>query len=286
MLPWDTFLEKSADNHKLFVGDDRHIFLKRFSEEHLNNSDAKVAAKLNISEVALQRGLGNVYKAFSQSCPPLESNKKGKFKVLLHWLKSEYANSEKTSGQYQNDWRNICLAMLEAEKPLTTNELMRDEDDRFELEEIHVPLALVERKKPDRRGEETQAEQGSRLYEPEYEEKQRFEHEQFLLDVLKDGKGKHNGKRIAIIGEPGAGKTTLLRKIAFWVQENTEILPISISLADLPETNSKQEFLEQYLLDKWLKAALPYISSEMVEVTEALKTELKKLCNQGRVWLL
>lgn len=41
------------------------------------------------------------------------------------------------------DWRNICLAMLEAEKPLTTNELMRDEDDRFELEEIHVPLALV-----------------------------------------------------------------------------------------------------------------------------------------------
>jgi len=184
------------------------------------------------------------------------------------------------------DWRNICLAMLEAEKPLTTNALMPDEDDRFELEEIHVPLALVERKKPDRRGEEILPEQGSRLYEPEYEEKQRFEHEQFLLDILKDGKGKHKGKRIAIIGEPGAGKTTLLRKIAFWVQENTEILPISISLADLPETNSKQEFLEQYLLDKWLKAALPYISLEMVEVTEALKTELKKLCNQGRVWLL
>lgn len=184
------------------------------------------------------------------------------------------------------DWRNICLAMLEAEKPLTTNELMRDEDDRFELEEIHVPLALVERKKPDRRGEEILPEQGSRLYEPEYEEKQRFEHEQFLLDILKDGKGKHNGKRIAIIGEPGAGKTTLLRKIAFWVQENTEILPISISLADLPETNSQQQFLEQYLLDKWLPAALPYFSSEIVEVTEALKTELKKLCNQGRVWLL
>ena len=185
------------------------------------------------------------------------------------------------------DWRNICLAMLEAEKPLTTNELMRDEDDRFELEEIHVPLALVERKKPDRRGEEILPEQGSRVYKPEYEEKQRFEHEQFLVDILKDGKGKHKVKRIAIIGEPGAGKTTLLRKIAFWVhKENTEILPISISLADLPETNSQQQFLEQYLLDKWLPAALPYFSPEMVEVTEALKTELKKLCNQGRVWLL
>jgi predicted NACHT family NTPase len=184
------------------------------------------------------------------------------------------------------DWRNICLAMLEAEKPLTTNELMRDEDDRFELEEIHVPLALVERKKPDRRGEEILPEQGSRLYEPEYEEKQRFEHEQFLLDILKDGKGKQNGKRIAIIGEPGAGKTTCYAKSPFGCMENTEILPISISLADLPETNSLEEFLLQYLLDKWLPAALPYFSPEMVEVTEALKTELKKLCNQGRVWLL
>ncbi len=179
--------------------------------------------------------------------------------------------------------------MLEAEKQqrLTTNQLMRDDDERFDIDDIHVPLALVERKKPNLIGGDTQAEQGSRLYDPEYEEKQRFEHEQFLLDILKDGKGKHNGKRIAIIGEPGAGKTTLLRKIAFWVhKENTEILPISISLADLPETNPKQEFLEQFLLDKWLKAALPYISLEIVEVTEALKTELKKLCNQGRVWLL
>jgi predicted NACHT family NTPase len=287
MLPWDSFLEKAADNHKLFAGDDRQIFLKRFSEEHLNNLDAKVAAQLDISEVTLQRRLGNVYTAFIASCPSLESNKKGKLKILLDWLKSEYANYEKTSKESEIKWRDICLAMLESEKQqrLTTNQFMGD-DEHFDIEEIHVPLALVERKKPNLIGGETQAEQGSRLYEPEYEEKQRFEHEQFLLDILKDGKGKHKGKRIAIIGEPGAGKTTLLRKIAFWVQENTEILPISISLADLPETNSQQQFLEQYLLDKWLPAALPYFSPEMVEVTEALKTELKKLCNQGRVWLL
>lgn len=175
------------------------------------------------------------------------------------------------------DWRNIGLAMLEAEKRLTTNELMRYEDDRFELEEIHVPLALVERKKPDRRGEEILPEQGSRLYEPEYEEKQRFEHEQFLLDILKDGKGKQNGKRIAIIGEPGAGKTTLLRKIAFWVhKENTEILPISISLADL------QEFtLEEYLLQVWLKKAL-----KVIRVKPKMEDALDELLKSGRVWLL
>ncbi|MBE9226879.1 hypothetical protein IQ264_15740 [Phormidium sp. LEGE 05292] len=157
--------------------------------------------------------------------------------------------------------------MLEAEKQqkLTTNQLMRDEDEYFDLDEIHVPLALVERKKPDKQCEEILPEQGSRLYEPEYEEKQRFEHEQFLLDIVKDGKGKHNGKRIAIIGEPGAGKTTLLRKIAFWVPENTPYFPISISLADLPEINPKQQFLEYFLLDKWLKAALPYNANSTIK---------------------
>ena len=166
--------------------------------------------------------------------------------------------------------------MLEAEKPLTTNQFMRDDDEQFDIDDIHVPLALVERKKPDKRGEEILPEQGSRLYEPEYEEKQRFEHEQFLQDILKDGKGKHKGKRIAIIGEPGAGKTTLLRKIAFWVQENTEYFPISISLADL------QEFtLEEYLLRVWLKTAM-----KVRQVTPEMEDALCELFKSERVWLL
>jgi len=183
-----------------------------------------------------------------------------------------------TPTQTDNGWRNICLAMLEAEKQqrLTTNQFM-GYDEQFDIEEIHVPLALVERKKPNLIGGETQAEQGSRLYEPEYEEKQRFEHEQFLLDILKDGKGKHKGKRIAIIGEPGAGKTTLLRKIAFWVhEENTEILPISISLADL------QKFtLEEYLLQVWLKNAL-----KVIRVKPEMEDALYELFKSERVYLL
>jgi predicted NACHT family NTPase len=183
------------------------------------------------------------------------------------------ANSQKSD---EFDWRDICLAMLEAEKALTTNQFMRDEDDRFELEEIHVPLALVERKKPNLIGGDTQAEQGSRLYEQEYEEKQRFEHEQFLQDVLKNGKGKHNGKRVAIIGEPGAGKTTLLRKIAFWLKDNTEYFPISISLADLHEFT-----LEDYLLQVWLKIAL-----KVRQVKPEMEDALDELFKSERVWLL
>jgi energy-coupling factor transporter ATP-binding protein EcfA2 len=271
----------------------------RATEEGLKRLKAAQAAKRNYEgkvwtyrDISIEAGVDeSTVKRFFNIKQGVDKKSALSIAQALNLEITEIVNANEwnplTTTQTDNDWRNVCLAMLEAEKRLTTNQLMQDNnDERFDLEEIHVPLALVERKKTDRRSEEILPEQGSRLYEPEYEEKQRFEHEQFLLDILKDGKGKHNGKRIAIIGEPGAGKTTLLRKIAFWVQENTEILPISISLADLPEINSKQEFLEQFLLDKWLKAALPYISSEMVEVTEALKTELKKLCNQGRVWLL
>jgi len=298
---WEEFLTimSSYKRFKLTAAE-TESFLLQFARENLGKSLEEISEQLPLTEDRLgnhKKRMTEVYGKCSQSYVELKSITH-KSQPLQKWLETKYSqwlsdrdsDSALSSAKTETliDWHNICLAMLEAEEQqrLTTNQLMCDEDDRFELEEIHVPLALVERKKPNLIGGDIQAEQGSRLYEPEYEEKQRFEHEQFLLDVLKDGKGKHNGKRIAIIGEPGAGKTTLLRKIAFWVQENTEILPISISLADLPETNSKQEFLEQYLLDKWLKAALPYISSEMVEVTEALKTELKKLCNQGRVWLL
>jgi predicted NACHT family NTPase len=64
-----------------------------------------------------------------------------------------------------------------------------------------------------------------------------------LQDVLRAGKGKSQGKRIAIIGELGAGKTTLLCKIAFWLANNSEDIPILVSLADLQERS-----LEDYLL--------------------------------------
>jgi predicted NACHT family NTPase len=139
--------------------------------------------------------------------------------------------------QDEIDWREICLAMLEKQKRLTTNQLMSaDEDMKFELDDIHVPLALVQRTKPDKRSGDVSPEEGSRLYEPTYEEKQRFKHEDFLAQVLDAGVGQSKGRRIALIGEPGAGKTTLLQAIAFWLLEDKNKnlgLPIWISLADL-----------------------------------------------------
>src|SRR6476620_2743656 len=211
---WEDFLKIRSRDY-LLSDAETESFLLQFARQNLGKSLKEISEQLPLMEDRLgnhKKRMSKVYRNFSNSCVELNSTPR-KSKPLQEWLETEYSqwlsvqdsDSALSSATTETPiyWRNICLAMLEAEKRLTTNELMGDKDDRFELEEIHVPLALVERKKPNLIGGDTQAEQGSRLYEPEYEEKQRFEHEQCLLDILKDGKGKQNGKRIAIIGEPG-----------------------------------------------------------------------------------
>ena len=174
------------------------------------------------------------------------------------------------------DWRRVCQAMRLAQNQgrLTTNPLTTGDGVAFELDEIYVPLGLVERKQRDRRSGDVSPEQGSKVYEPEAQDEivQTFQQDQFFEQVLRQGRSK----RIAIIGKPGAGKTTLLQKIAAWILDNTSDVPIWISLADLQGKN-----LEHYLLQDWLKAA-----TRKVRVTEAMQEALGELFNTKRVWLL
>ncbi|MCT7956461.1 HEAT repeat domain-containing protein [Laspinema palackyanum] len=173
------------------------------------------------------------------------------------------------------DWREVCETMLN--RRLSSNLLTANEDINFNLDDIHVPLALVERRQRDKRPGETRAEDGSQLYEPTgYEEKQRFEHQQFLDNILGKGEGKTKGRQIAIIGEPGAGKTTQLQKIADWILEERPDLPIWISLADLQGRE-----LGDYLLETWLKQAIP-----PSRLSEQVREDFLAQLEQGRVWLL
>jgi len=134
-----------------------------------------------------------------------------------------------------------------------------------------VDLALVERKQPDKRsGDDNPAQ--SQLYKPDYEETQKLEYKDFLTKVLKS----EQSKKLAIIGEPGAGKTTLLQRIAFWILENTDDLPIWIPLGNFPNPAPK---FKDYLLNDWLEDAIP-------SVTPKIKTEFEELLMVGKVWLL
>ncbi|HAX75114.1 MAG TPA: signal transduction protein [Cyanobacteria bacterium UBA11372] len=174
------------------------------------------------------------------------------------------------------DWRQISQEMLKAQNQqrLTTNPLTAGDGLTFELDEIYVPLGLVERKQRERLLGDISPEEGSRIYEPETSDEitQTFQNNEFFDLVLRPGKSK----RIAIIGEPGAGKTTLLQKIAAWVIDNTSNIPIWISLADL-----QGKTIEEYLLSNWLRSA-----TRKVRVTPEMESALGELFNSSRVWLL
>jgi HEAT repeat protein/energy-coupling factor transporter ATP-binding protein EcfA2 len=194
-------------------------------------------------------------------------------------------------------WREVCREMLEKRKEFTSNLLEAGGD--FELEELYVPLGLVEKQPPKKRSEDEDVspESGSQLYREQppkkrsedvssesgsqldREENQKekiipIAHDQFFGEVLKQGvSSKSQGRRIALTGEAGAGKTTLLQKIAFWVLEKDLGLPIWVPLGQVETT------LSNYLTNDWL-------SDAKANVTPEIKEDLEKQCREGRVWLL
>ncbi|WP_373547759.1 NACHT domain-containing NTPase [Chamaesiphon sp.] len=175
----------------------------------------------------------------------------------------------------QIDWLDRSRQLLKAQKHLTTNRLLNKSNRN--LDDIHVPLGLIERKERPKVKEEPSPEQGSQLYQTEYTETKRFEHEAFLADVVGKPAG---GKHIAIIGEPGAGKTTILTKIGAWLIEQAEQQPPAplvvawISLADVGDRR-----LREYLQAEWLQK----VCEDNFDVAWE---DWKGLRQQGRVWLL
>ncbi|MEH2238547.1 HEAT repeat domain-containing protein [Nostoc sp.] len=150
----------------------------------------------------------------------------------------------------------------------------------LQVDDVYVPLGLVERKKPSKRHDDISPEQSSELYK-ETEITKTFEHDAFLEQVLKQkNTPKSQGKRIAIIGEPGAGKTTLLQQIADWVsREIHQSIVIWVSLADL-----RDKELKSYLFETWLTQIAEKIGKG--EATKQLKDDFVALFNQNNVWLL
>ena len=179
------------------------------------------------------------------------------------------------------DWRQVSRSLLDEQiQRLTTNPLTHAEGITYRTEQVYVPLGLVERKRQSRRREDVLPEQCSLLYE-ETEITQKFEHEAFLEQVLRQGQSpRSGGRRIAVIGEPGAGKTTLLQQIARWVSENIDgAIVIWVSLADL-----QGQELEDYLLERWLPAVVQQVGQ--AEASTQAKDAFVAQVPQGRVWLL
>ncbi|HEY9602184.1 MAG TPA: HEAT repeat domain-containing protein [Allocoleopsis sp.] len=276
---WDEFLEKIADVHGLDQ-EEREAFLDMFSEKGKIRSMKQLSVKLNISESAIKTRMGKVYGKFTQTCPGINGDSRGKAKGLQVWLNQQYsaqpkiksAEATSSSGIASPDWQKICRDMLESQK-----QSIRRQASEIVSEPFYVQLGLVERRHQPRRGNDfsVSPEQGSGFFQLDKEEIiATYEHNEFLERVIKQKQSKKSqGKRIAIIGEPGAGKTTLLESIAF--SPKITGCPIWISLGSLGDKS-----LEEYLWQKWLKDVL-----KTSDVTQQQK-ELEELFKSGEVLLL
>jgi hypothetical protein len=214
-------------------------------------------------KTALTRGVG------AQILGLLPDRNRVDWKRLPQWLlDAGYGRG----GKHRINWQQVCRAMLDRQKKLSTNEVIASEAMQFDLldDEVFVSLALVERKEPDRLSQDIRPQ----LPIDRYEEQPLIEYEVFREQVLRQG--KHD--RIAIVGEPGAGKTTLLQHIAFWILEQKLGLPIWISLGDLIK-NGELQRLRDYLTQVWLEDVA-------FNITEEVKSDFLNQLSQQRVWFL
>ncbi len=194
-----------------------------------------------------------------------------------YWERRSF-NGDRKFYDFQNiDWREVSREKLLQRQKLTTNPLT---SEIYQVKDVYVPLGLVERKKQPQRQGDVSPEKGSEIYK-ETEITKKFEHDEFLKEVLRDSKSpKSGGKRIAIIGEPGAGKTTLLQTIADWVyREIDQAIVIWVSLADL-----QGQEVEQYLFNTWLTTVAR--KKGRAKTTEEFQDDFATQFSQGRVWLL
>ncbi len=168
-----------------------------------------------------------------------------------------------------DEWWESIKSSLAAQQyhRITTNPLMAEDRIKFSLEEVYVPLGLMERS-PD----------------PIFEVRQRIDDsgEEIGQKIVPDPDRllaqlvtNSQPNRVGIIGEPGSGKTTCLQKLAAGLLEQ-KLLPIWISLADL-----QGESLENYLLQDWLKLA-----TKKMTIEPKLQQDLVAQFQTGRVWLL
>jgi NACHT domain/HEAT repeats len=193
-------------------------------------------------------------------------------------------------------WQKGSRTLLAKQLQLTTNPLTSEQDISHKVEDVYVPLGLLERKKQPIQMKDITPEDGSDVgremgigqfinptdREPQVEITKEFKHDEFLNEVFRQGRSpKSQGKRIAIIGEPGAGKTTLLQQIAQWVARTfPSAIVIWVSLADLKQDGK----LDDYLKEEWLEPLAQ--GAGLVDVSTAMQQSFTTHLQKGQVWLL
>ncbi|MBD1886830.1 NACHT domain-containing protein [Microcoleus vaginatus] len=176
----------------------------------------------------------------------------------------------------QIDWRETCRVAAQTKRQAANSFFANDLGRKIDLNEIHVPLGLIERQQKPQPRDDFSPQTGSQAYQ-EAEKLTPLSYDEFCEKVLANSDSpKSKGKRLAVIGEPGAGKTTQLFKIGDRILAETEYLPVWISLAEVKKP------LCQYLIEDWLRIAAGKLDAAPAEWVK----EFNELLTAGKIWLL
>ncbi|PSB44741.1 hypothetical protein C7B67_22250, partial [filamentous cyanobacterium Phorm 6] len=292
-MVWDDFLKRMAIDCGLAQGQ-YQVFIKRFAQNNIDKRESEIEANSkelldNIEAEAYKKQRGEIYKKFTGKCPQLKTAGSHKAETLRKWLLSEYSagaidisapetakTSEFPSPASQIDWRETCRAAAQTKRQAANTFFANDLGRKIDLDDIHVPLGLIERQQKPQRRDDFSPQIGSQAYQ-EAEKLIPLSYHEFCEKVLTNSDSpKSNGKRLAVIGEPGAGKTTQLFKIGDRILAKTEYLPVWISLAEVKKP------LCQYLIEDWLRIAAGKLDAAPAEWVK----EFQELLSEGKIWLL
>jgi predicted NACHT family NTPase len=246
-MEWLDFLDRIA-RQKNLTRTQKATSIAKFPKEGELEDDRELLKKLHLTESALKKRLGGLYKIFG-----IEGDDRYKAVELRDLLKRQYL--EMTAEEPVEpivdtilpspiDWRQKSRDRLTSHKQRLSSNLLQIAEKRdFD---VYVPLGLVERKQKERpqveRTLDPSADRGSDLYR---EQTTPIAHDAFL-QVVND---RQSGEHIVILGEPGAGKTTLLTKVWEFLLESIESQAI---VAWIPLAELTNRDLGEYLKDNWL----------------------------------
>lgn len=182
-------------------------------------------------------------------------------------------------------WQKACRNWINAHRNLVTNLFAGLIGKPLALDEIHVQLGLLKRRRKPIASKSGSPEAGSQVDYLRQTERLReketivpISYEDFYRKALTQRQSsEHQSKPVAIIGEAGSGKTVQLLKIADWVLDATEDLPIWISLGKLG-----QKSLRDYVSDDWV----PSLAARFKENASNWQNDLQQRLQDGKIWLL
>ena len=291
-MVWDDFLKRMAVDCDL-TPRQSHVFIERFAQNNIHKLESEIEANskllFGIQVEAYKKRRGEIYKKFTYICPQLKTAVANKAEILRKWLQSQYSagsidisapetakTSEFPSPATPIDWREICSAAAQTKRQAANTFFANDLGRKIDLNEIHVPLGLIERQQKPQPRDDFSPQIGSQAYQ-EAEKLTPLSYDEFCEKVLANSDSpKSKGKRLAVIGEPGAGKTTQLLKIGDRILAETEYLPVWISLAEVKKP------LCQYLIEDWLRIAAGKLDAAPAEWVK----EFNELLTAGKIWLL